>query len=302
MTDTTSIFTNEHILAWLSYFSKEADLNLEKVKIMDISIKNKNVIPTVESNKRVLIFADAGYPNFFYDLWAAGLGECDIWFKTGQMPEGSVSRTKIRNCINIELDGPCVMLIINTAAKSPYKIGIRNDNFSNGPIRYVGNEIRAVIMSMLHVDTQDTICIISGESIAVEAAMIASEGTILSVEYEKGDRETMEENVVKFGLHNVEIIPDATEKTLQNYPVPSLAFIVASKHLEEEIRQLLAVNPKCKFIIYTLELNILSAVPELFKKYNIQNQEILQIAISKLNKKNVFESQPVPWLISGEPV
>lgn len=300
MANKKSIFTNEHILAWLSYFSKEADLNLEKVKIMDISTKNKNVIPTVESNKRVLIFADTGQPNFFYDMWAAGLGECDIWMKTGLLPEGHATCTKIRNCINEDFNGPCVMLIMNHNARSSYKIGIHNDNFSNGPIRYVGNEIRAVIISMLHIDSQDTICIISGESIAIEAAMIASEGTILSVEYAKGDRETMEENVMKFGLHNVEIIPDATEKTLRNYPAPSLAFIVASKNLEEEIRQLLQVNPKCKFIIYTLELNILSAIPDLFRKYGIQNMEVLQIAISKLNKKNVFESQPVPWLISGE--
>lgn len=42
---------------------------------------------------------------------------------------------------------------------------------AHGTVRYVGNEIRAVIMSMLAVDVQDTICIVSGESIVVETAI-----------------------------------------------------------------------------------------------------------------------------------
>ncbi len=294
-----SIFTNEMVLSWLKYFSEKADLNLEKVKILDISVKKKNVITTVESNKRVLLFADAGHKNFFYEMWDSGLGECDIWFKEGLEPEGDVSVTKIRNCINMEIEGPCVMLIINNDAHSSFKIGIGNDNFSTGSIRYVGHEIRAVMMSMLNLDAQDTICIISGESIAVEAAMAVSEGCVIAVEYNKTDRETMEENVGKFGLHNVEIVSDATKETLSKLPVPGTGFIVADKHLEEEIQALLAVNPKCRFIIYTLDLGTLTEIVNLFKKYNIGNMEVIQITVSKLKKDNTYETQPIPWIITG---
>ena len=31
----TSIYTNDRILAWLKYFSEKAELNLERVKIID---------------------------------------------------------------------------------------------------------------------------------------------------------------------------------------------------------------------------------------------------------------------------
>ena len=176
-----SIFTNEIMLKWMGYFSKKTDLKLEKVKLLDISARNKNVIPTIESNKRVIIFADKNSASLLYDLWDAGLGECELWYKNGLEPEGEVVRSKIKNSINIELDGPCAMLVINPAARSFLKIGIGNDNFSTGSIRYVGHEIRAVMMSMLDIDSHDTICIISGESIAVEAAMAAGEGTVIEV-------------------------------------------------------------------------------------------------------------------------
>ena len=40
-------------------------------------------------------------------------------------------------------------------------------------------------MSKLNLGEQDNICIISGESIAVEAAMIAAEGSVIAVEYDR---------------------------------------------------------------------------------------------------------------------
>ena len=45
------IFTNEVILSWLQYYAKNTTIDLEHVKIIDITKKNKNVIPTVESQK-----------------------------------------------------------------------------------------------------------------------------------------------------------------------------------------------------------------------------------------------------------
>ena len=110
---------------------------------------------------------------------------------------------------------------------------------------------------------------------------------------------SMEENADKFGVHNIEIIPRLTEHTLANLPIPRIAFIVASKTLESDIEALLAKNPELQIVIYTLELNILASIKDIFKKYNIHNMEVIQIALSKLNSKSEFVTQPVPWLISG---
>ena len=172
--------------------------------------------------------------------------------------------------------------------------------FSKGPIKYVGHEIRAVIMSMLGVDSQDTICLVDAESIAIEAAFVAGDGTIICVENVKGAKETMEDNVKQFGVHNVMIVPDLGPESLEKIPVPRLSFIVANKHLEEDIERLLKKNPKMQFVIYTLELDILSKIKPLFDKYNISNMEVTQITVSKTDKNNMFVTQPSPWLITGE--
>lgn len=202
--------------------------------------------------------------------------------------------------INTEIIGPSVMLIFNPNSRSSYRIGMQNDNFTQGSVRYVASEIRSIIVNKLHLDDQDTICIISGESIAVESAMIASDGQIIAVEYNKHDRYSLEENINKFGLTNIIIVEDTSRSSMRNLPVPSLAFIVATERFEEEVQNLLKINPQMKFVVYTLELDILSSILRIFEKYHISRSEVIQISMSKLNRKNVFEAKPAPWIISGE--
>lgn len=297
---TENVYSNGTMLAWTGHFAEMMDISPEKIKLLNICQKKKNVIPSIESHKRVLIFADASHSNLCYEIWEAGLGECDVWYGTGTTPTDQIRTAKIKDMIGTEIKEPTVLFILNENTRESYKIGIKNENFSRGPIHYVGSEIRAVIMSLLHVDAQDVICIVSGESIAIEAAIVASEGTIIAVEGDKGSQMAMEANVEKFGVHNVEIIPDLSQSSVSSLPTPRLAFIVATKNLEQDIDNLLAINPKMQFVIYTLELDILSGIKDLFRKYNIQNMEVLQITVSKLDNKNVFVTQPSPWLISGE--
>ncbi len=295
-----NVYTNGAMLNWTGYFAEMMDISPEKIKLLNICQKKKNVIPSIESHKRVLVFADASHKNLCYEIWEAGLGDCDVWYGTGTEPGGTITNAKIKDMINTEIKEPTVFFILNENTRESYKIGIKNENFSRGPVHYVGSEIRAVIMSLLHVDAQDVICIVSGESIAIEAAIVASEGTIIAVEHDKASQAAMEANVEKFGVHNIEIVPDMSPSSLSTLPTPRLAFIVATKNLEQHIQNLLALNPNMQFVIYTLELDILSGIKALFEKYHIRNMEVLQITVSKLDSKSVFVTQPSPWLISGE--
>ena len=265
-----NVYTNGAMLNWTGYFAEMMDISPEKIKLLNICQKKKNVIPSIESHKRVLVFADASHKNLCYEIWEAGLGDCDVWYGTGTEPGGTINNAKIKDMINTEIKEPTVFFILNENTRESYKIGIKNENFSRGPVHYVGSEIRAVIMSLLHVDAQDVICIVSGESIAIEAAIVASEGTIIAVEHDKASQAAMEANVEKFGVHNIEIVPDMSPSSLSTLPTPRLAFIVATKNLEQHIQNLLALNPNMQFVIYTLELDILSGIKALFEKYFVK--------------------------------
>lgn len=293
------LFSNSRILAWLRYFSDSAEVDLEKVKILDITQKNKNLIPTVESNRSVLVFTEAGHPDIFYRMFNAGLGECTVVYNEGSEPEGPIKMNKVYDMLSRGINASAGMLILNPKARSTYKFGMDNLSFTPGSVRYVGSEIRAVLLSKMQVDPQKNLCVISGESIAVEAAILASEGTVVAVEYSAADRATLEENVSQFGLNNVSIIDHVDRETWKDLPVPDLAFLVASASMEQEMKFLLELNPEMEFVIYTLDLNVMAHMPALCRQFGIRDPEIIQIAVSKLTPKSTFEAQPAPWVISG---
>lgn len=293
------IFTNEVILSWLQYYAKNTSIDLEHVKIIDITKKNKNIIPTVEAHKTTMVFTNAGIDDIFYRLWNAGLGECEVWYNEGSEPEGEILNRQVKDMINRGIHASAGMLIINPKARNTAKIGIGNDLFRKGSIQYVGSEIRAVILNKMMVDTQDDICVIGGASIAIEAALLAPEGTVIAVEYNGTDRDTMEENVEHFGLQNVTILDHVDEETMKDCPVPSMVFLVASASMDQELAYLIKRNPHIQVVIYTLDFKVAAGAAGMLEGMGIKDVETIQIAVSRLSGNNSFKQQPAPWIITA---
>lgn len=223
-----------------------------------------------------------------------------MYYGKGYEPS-EMKHCKVSDMMDDPIAGPTVIFIVNENTRESMIFGMKNENFSSGTVKYVGHEIRSVIMNKLELDVSDTILMASAESIVIEASMIAYEGVVIAAERDAGSLRAMEENVSKFGVHNVEIIPDLKEETFAKLPTPRLAFIVATReNIENDIETLLKVNPKMKFIVYTLELDILADIKYIMKKYGVNVTEVMQISVSKTDKNSVFVAQPSPWMIMGE--
>lgn len=294
------LFNNSHVLAWLEYFSDNTEVDLEHVKILDITRKNKNLIPTVEAHRSVLVFTEAGHPDIFYRMYNAGLGDCTVVYNDGSEPTGPIRTDKVSHMIDRGINASAGMLIMNPNARSTIKFGMDNRAFASGSVRYVGSEIRAIILSKMQINEGKNICVISGESIAVEAAILDGEGTVIAVEYNHNDRNTLEDNVGQFGLNNVTIIDHVDAESMEGLPVPDVTMLVASASMEQEMKCLLELNPNMEFVVYTLDFVVAASMPQLCKDLGIRDPEIIQVAVSKLNSKNTYNSQPAPWLICGK--
>ncbi len=293
------IFTNDIILSWLHYYSQNTPIDLEHVKIIDITKKNKNIIPTVEAHKTTLVFTNAGIDDIFYRLWNVGLGECEVWYNEGSEPKGEILHHQIKDMINRGINASAGMLIINPNARNTSRIGLSNEMLQRGSIQYVGSEIRAIILSKMMVDPQDDICVIGGESIAIEAALTAAEGSVIAVEYSRADRATLEDNVSHFDLHNIKIIDHVDETTMADCPVPSLVFLVASASTEQELSCLIKLNPELRVVLYTLDFKTAASMPDTLRTLGLVDIETIQVSVSKLGSNNTFKSAPAPWIITA---
>jgi len=294
------IFTNEVILSWLQYYAKNTALDLEHVKMIDITKKNKNVIPTVEAHKTTLVFTNAGVDDIFYRLWNAGLGECEVWYNEGSDPSGQILHQQVKDMIDRGINASAGMLILNPNARNTTKIGLSNEMFQRGSIRYVGSEIRAIILNKMALAPQDDICVIGGESIAIEAALMAPEGSVIAVEYVHADRATLEDNVNHFDLHNVKIIDHVDAGSMKDCPIPSLVFLVASASMDQELAYLTELNPDINVVIYTLDFKVAANIRDTLAKFNITDVDVIQVAVSTLGSSNTFKQEPSPWIITGK--
>lgn len=294
------IFNNSHVLSWLEYFSDNTEVDLEHVKILDITRKNKNLIPAVEAHRSVLVFTEAGHPDIFYRMFNAGLGDCTVIYNEGSEPAGPIKESRVADMIDRGINASAGMLIFNPNARSTIKFGMDNRVFANGSVRYVGSEIRAIILSKMQINEGKNICVISGESIAVEAAILDGEGTVIAVEYNANDRSTLEDNVGQFGLNNVKIIDHVDEETMEGLPIPDVTMLVASASMEQEMKCLLKMNPDMEFVIYTLDFMTAASMPKLCRELGIRDPEIIQVSVSKLNSKHTYDAQPAPWIITGK--
>ncbi|MDE6851208.1 MAG: precorrin-6B methylase [Lachnospiraceae bacterium] len=292
------IFNNSHVLAWLEYFSNNTEVDLEHVKILDITRKNKNLIPAVEAHRSVLVFTEAGHKDIFYRMFNAGLGDCTVIYNEGSEPKGSIKKSKVADMLDRGINASAGMLILNDQARSTIKFGMDNRVFATGSVRYVGSEIRAIILSKMQINEGKNICVISGESIAVEAAILDGEGTVIAVEYNSGDRSTLEDNVHQFGLNNVTIVDHVDAENFQDLPVPDVTMLVASASMEQEMEFLLQLNPQMEFVIYTLDFVVAASMPSLCQKLGIRDPEVIQVTVSKLTSKHTYNTQPAPWLIT----
>ncbi len=292
------LFNNSSIIEWLKYFSDNTDVDLEHVKILDITRKNKNLIPACEVHRCVLVFTEAGHADIFYRMYNAGLGECKVIYNEGSDPVGPIKENLVSEMIDRGINASAGMLVLNPRARSTYKFGIDNSSLAKGTVKYVGEEIRSVILSKMHIEEGKNICVISGESIVVESAILDGEGSIIAVEYNGNDRKALEENMEQFGINNVTIIDHVDDETMKGLPVPDVTMLVASASMEQEISTMLKLNPEMEFVIYTLDFVLAASMVEYCKKFCASDPDIIQISVAKVNSRHNYEQQPSPWIIS----
>ncbi len=214
-------------------------------------------------------------------MWSVGLGECEVIYNEGSEPVGAIKRNLVADMIDRGINASAGMIVLNPNARSTIKFGMDNKNFASGSVRYVGSEIRSVILSKMQIAENKNFCVISGESIAVETAMICGEGAVIAVEYKESD------------------IDHVDAKTMKDLPIPDTTMLVASASMEQEITYLKELNPNMEFVIYTLDFRVAANMRDILGRFGMTDVNIIQISVSKLDSKNVFETQPSPWIITA---
>ena len=164
-------FTTSQMLKWMEYVADLKEVSPEKIKMLNTCGKRRNILATIATHKMILIFADETHSNMLYKCWEAGYGDYEMYYGTGYEPS-EMKHCKVSDLMDDGISGPTVIFIVNENTRESMIFGMKNDNFSMGTVKYVGHEIRSVIMNKLELDVSDVALMVNSERHVQRVAVI----------------------------------------------------------------------------------------------------------------------------------
>lgn len=165
--------------------------------------------------------------------------------------------------------------------------GIKDEMFIRDKVPMTKEEVREVSLCKLNLSADSILYDIgSGTgSIAVEAASLSKKIQVFAIETKKEALELITRNKEKFDCSNIQIIHALAPDGMEELPSPTHAFIGGTKgNIKSILDELYKKNQKMRIVMTAVSLESICQMQEVLKSYRIENDEVIQISVSKACK------------------
>ena len=190
----------------LNYFFAKLGRPWEKVELVSCHGKEVNLVEKVRRNPEVFALTGANVGQLLRELDYYGFSDCKV--NVGEnlgLPDEAVYSGTVRSLMERDYPSLTVLLIENPHASSRLSFGLPDEAFIRGEVPMTKSEIRAVIMSKLHIEP-DSICLDLGAgtgSVSVEMALNAHEGQVLAIDRNAEAVDLIKTNAKNFQVSNL---------------------------------------------------------------------------------------------------
>lgn len=184
--------------------------------------------------------------------------------------------------------------------------GVSDDLFIRGNVPMTKEEVRAVIISKLRLNSGHLVYDIGAGtgSISIEAALQVEEGKIYAVERKREGIALIRKNAHRFELDNIEIVAGQAPESLDELPVPDRVVIGGSGGYLKQI--LNVINSKIKdegrIVITAVTTNTLHSAITKLERLNYR-LDICNVAVTRTRKVadyHMFNALNPVYIISAE--
>lgn len=170
--------------------------------------------------------------------------------------------------------------------------GIPDEKFIRGKSPMTKVEIRSVIMAKLQPGSDQIIYDIGAGtgSITVETALAAAKGQVFALEKDPEALKILEENLKKFELNNVEVIPGDAVDNIKKLKMADRIFIGGSGGRLTEILNLSLerLKPEGIMVMTAVTLDTLTEASQYLKTKSLQ-ADIISLAVNRLEERGSYQ-------------
>ena len=166
-------------------------------------------------------------------------------------------------------------------------------------------EIRILSLAKLSLTEQSVVYDIGAGtgSVSIEAALHCKDGQVYAIEKEKEGIRLIQENKIRFGADNLNVVEGTAPECLKELPAPTHVFIGGSSgRLLEIIYAIREKKEKVRFVMNVATLETLAQIgqiKEAFPEY--REMEVVQVNVARgreLGRYHLMEAQNPVTIVS----
>lgn len=292
------------------YFSSKVGLNWEDMNIISLHGRNTSILGSIKENEKtfLLMGGENTVENLLKDLKNANVENILIYVGENLSYENEkITIGNIESLINQSFSTLSVVIIKNKSQIENYAYrNIPDNEFIRGKVPMTKAEVRNLVIGKLALKKGDIFYDIGAGtgSISIEAANLLTYGEVYAVEKNTKAVDIIKLNKDKFNVYNLKIIEGESPYAIKELKAPDKVFIGGSGgKLEEIIKAVIDKNPKVRIVVTGISLETITEAFKVFKKLELSNIEIVQVAISKaknLGEYNMMIGENPIYIFSGD--
>ena len=282
-------------LSSMVYLCSRLGTSYEDVIPVSVHGRDHDIIPDVRRNARVfaLVGGENGMGLLCRELTEAGLGAVRVSigeklsYPDEQITVGTAEELQDRTFQSLS-----VALIENEAADPVVTHGLPDDAFERTEsVPMTKSEVRSVCLSKLALTEHSVAWDIGAGtgSVSVEMALQARKGAVYAIERKDAAVEILRENVRKFRLSNLTVVPGIAPEVCAELPAPTHAFIGGSSgNMKEIISLLLQKNPNVRIVATAIALESIAEITNCMKHFAFAQSEVVSMTVARNRKAGPY--------------
>lgn len=282
-------------LSSLVYLCARLGTSYEDVSPVSLHGRDHDIVPDIRKYRRVftLVGGENGMGLLCKQLAEAGLGGVKV--SVGEnlsYPQERISVGTATELAEKEFSSLSVALIENDAGDPVVTHGLPDEAFQRTEsVPMTKSEVRSVCLSKLAL-TEHAICWDVGAgsgSVAIEMALQANSGQVFAIERKDAAVALLRENIRRFGLENLSVVPGLAPEACEDLPAPTHVFIGGSAgNMRQILEEILGKNPNARIVATAVTLESIGELTQCIKDIPFTYTEVVSMSVARDRKAGPY--------------